>query len=85
MFLAGNIRTLSILANSTSEEGNGWLLKYLISSAQDLLVIQLAKGYLQWKLIRYLSVRANRRGKCCTNKLANKIIDPFVVCKIARD
>ncbi len=71
-----------ITANAKGSEANQWLLKFVFSFAQDLLVIPCFKLLFQVKLIKFLG-RENQRITCFA-KLGKKLVDPLVVKAIAR-
>ena len=75
-----HLMILLVLSNSTPQEANIWLLKYLISLGQDMIVGQLAKAAIQIFCIRTL---ANGRTSSTLRKFCQALLDPLVARVLA--
>ena len=72
---------LIIVSNSTKQQANSWLAKYIITLAQDLLVNQFLKGLIQSWLIKKASRISDRSSKC--RKVLLLLIDKVVLRAVA--
>ena len=88
LLLAANFSIYMIIANSTSDESNSWLLKFLISAGQDLLVMPCFKVLLQAKLVSSVGGKGAlaNLGKSLQLLLRIKLLllDPLVLRTFAR-
>ena len=71
-----NLVMVTIVSNSTIEESNDWLAKYAISLAQDLLLTQFLKAFIQACLIKKAANYRNSSQWCkqCVFSLIDKLV-----------